>query len=216
MAPWGQGNGITTCITYDPPVVNMPVGATNKVSQKQNQFYGSHKTFYLQLSLKVTMKGIKFWMPFVYRKKHNVYLIDMYGSHSLFFETNWHPNKSVPSIRNSYALHLVKFKQINSDENPCEESDREIDLEECLQKYIEDQINCTIPWGTSTSQIREPCQTENQFKQYKTLARTIRFLGEPNIYGKTGCRSNCDVMRYKMKKRYQFYNHTSEDEVRGP
>ena len=59
----------------------------------------------------------------------------------------------------------------------------------------------------------EPCKTENEFEQYRTLAKTLKYLGEPGIYEKTGCKSNCDVMRYEMRKRYQLQNYPGTDEV---
>ena len=55
----------------------------------------------------------------------------------------------------------------------------------------------------------KPCQTENEFEQYRTLAKTIKYLGEPGIYERTGCKSNCDVMRYEMMKRYKLLKYPS-------
>ena len=163
----------------------------------------------------LTTKNIQFWIPFIYKKNHNAYLIHLYGADSFFFATNWWPGKNVTSIRNAYAIHLEKIRQINREESPCEASKRDIDLEGCLQKYMESQINCSIPWGPRNFENMEPCMTETEFEQYETLARTIKYLGEPGIYEKTGCKSNCDVMRYEMKKRYQLRNYPRTDEVRG-
>ena len=160
------------------------------------------------------MKGIQFWIPFIHKKNHNAFLIHLYGAHSFFFATNWWPGKKVTSIRNAYALHLEKIRQINSEKSPCEESDRDIDLEGCLQKYMEGQINCSIPWGPRQFQGMKPCQTEKEFEQYRELASKIKFLGEPGIYEKTGCKSNCHVMKYEMKKRYQLQNYPGTDEER--
>ena len=168
----------------------------------------------LQLDVILTTVGIQFWIPFVYKKDHNAYLIHLYGADSFFFETNWWPGKNVTSIRNAYALHLDKIRQINRDERPCEESNRDIDLEGCLQRYMESQINCSIPWGPRIFKMRDPCKTENQFQQYKTLAKTIKYLGEPGIYKKTGCQSNCEILRYEMRKRYRLKNYPNKEEVR--
>ena len=160
------------------------------------------------------MKDIRFWIPFIYKRNHNAYLIHLYGAYSLFFATNWWRDKNSTSIRNAYALHLEKIRQINSEKSPCEESNREIDMEGCLQKYMESQINCSIPWGPRNFEKMKLCQTENEFEQYRTLAKNLKYLGEPGIYEKTGCKSNCDLMRYEMKKRYQLQNYPSTDEVR--
>ena len=155
------------------------------------------------------MKDIQFWIPFIYKKNHNAFLIDLYGAYSLFLSTNWSPGKSLPSIRNHYALHLEKIRQIDSERSPCEESNREIDMEGCLQMYMESRINCSIPWGPRNFENMKPCQTENEFEQYRTLAKTIKYLGEPGIYERTGCKSNCDVMRYEMMERYKLLKYPS-------
>ena len=171
-------------------------------------------SLHLQLSVTLAMKGIRFWIPFIYKKNHNAYLIHLYGAYSLFFATNWWPDKNVTSIRNAYAIHLEKIRQIHSEKSPCEKSKKDIDMEGCLQQYMESQINCSIPWGPRNFGNMDPCQTEQEFEQYRTLAKTIKYLGEPGIYEKTGCKSNCDVMRYEMKKRYQLQNYPGTDEVR--
>ena len=161
----------------------------------------------------MTMKDIRFWIPFVHKKNHNSFLIHNYGAHSFFWATNWWPGKNVTSIRNAYALHLEKVRQINSEKSPCEESDRDIDLEGCLQRYMESQINCSIPWGPRQFEDKKECQTEEEFEQYRALASTLKFQGEPGIYKKTGCQSNCDVTRYEMRKRYQLLNYPHKDQV---
>ena len=166
------------------------------------------------------MKGIQFWIPFIYKKNHNAFLTRLFGAYSLFLSTNWSPGKSLPSIRNHYAIHLEKIRQINSDRSPCEESGREIDIEGCLQKYMESQLNCSIPWGPRKFKKMEPCHTEDEFQQYRTLSSTIKYLGEPGIYQRTGCKSNCEVIRYEMTKRYKLLKYPSypgyqPDEVRN-
>ena len=161
----------------------------------------------------MTMKDIRFWIPFIHKKNHNAFLIHLYGAHSFFWATNWWPGKNVTSIRNAYALHLEKVRQINSEKSPCEESDRDIDLEGCLQRYMESQINCSIPWGPRKFKGKKECQTEEEFEKYRALASTLKFQGEPGIYKKTGCQSNCEVTRYEMRKRYQLLNYPHKDQV---
>ena len=152
------------------------------------------------------MKGIRFWIPFIHKKNHNAFLIHLYGADSFFFSTNWWPGKNVTSIRNAYAIHLEKIRQIDSEKSPCDENNRDIDIEGCLQKYMEKQLNCSIPWGPRQFKIIEPCQTEEEFEQYRVLAKTTKYLGEPGIYEKTGCKASCDVTRYEMRKRYKLMN----------
>ena len=163
------------------------------------------------------MKDIKFWIPFIHKKNHNAFLIHLYGAHSFYFETNWWPGRNVTSIRNAYAIHLEKIRQIDSEKSPCEQTNRDIDLEGCLQKYMEGQLNCSIPWGPRKFKNMKikPCQSEKELDQYWELARKTKYLGEPGIYEKTGCRATCDVTRYEMRKRYQTKIFPDKDKVRN-
>ena len=159
------------------------------------------------------MKDIRFWIPFIHKRNHNAFLVHMYGAHSFFIATNWWPGRKVTSLRNAYAIHLEMFGQINSEKSPCEESNRDIDIEGCLQKYMESQLNCSIPWGPRQFQSMDPCQTEDEFENYIKLAKTTKYLGEPGIYKLTGCQATCNVTRYEMRKRYKLMNFPGTDQV---
>ena len=159
------------------------------------------------------MKGLQFWKLFIHKKNHNVFLTHLYGAHSFFIGTNWWPGRNVTSIRIAYAIHLEKFRQIDNEKSPCGQSNIDIDMEGCLQKYKESQLNCSIPWGPRQFQSMEPCKTEEEFEQYRVLEKTTKYLGEPGIYEKTGCKATCDVTRYEMRKRYQIMNFPGTDQV---
>ena len=167
----------------------------------------------MQLSVTLTMKEIKYWIAYINKKNHNAFLIHLYGADSQFLETNWRPGKIVTSIIYAYAMQLDKFRQIDSEKCPCDKSDRNIDLEGCLKKYMEMKINCSLPWGKIHFENAEPCQTEDEFQQYYTLAKTVKYWGERGIYEKTGCQSNCYVTRYAMKKRFKLMDYSGTDEV---
>ena len=159
------------------------------------------------------MKEIRYWMAYIYQKNHNAFLIHLYGAYSDFLETDWWPGRSVPAKKFSYEIHLEKFLKINSVESPCYQGNKNIDLEGCLQKYMEMQVNCTLPRGNINSEIADLCKTEDEFQQYHKLAKTVKFWGERRIYEKTGCKSNCHVHKYTMKERYAVKNYSGTDEV---
>lgn len=110
-------------------------------------------------------------------------------------------------------MQLEKFRHIDSEESPCDETNRNIDLEGCLQNYMESQINCSIPWGPRNFGNMEPCQTKQEFQKYLSLSKTIKYWGERGIYEKTGCESSCIETRYDMKKRYKVMDYSGTDEV---
>ena len=113
------------------------------------------------------MKDIKLWNVHLNKKNHTLFMINLYGSFSKYFETNWWPGQTVNSIRNAYSIELEKFRQINSEEAPCDKSDRNIDMEGCLQKYMEGQLGCRIPWGPRDFGIMDTCKNEETFQHYR-------------------------------------------------
>ena len=121
----------------------------------------------MQLAITLTMKGIKLWNLHLNKKNHTLFMINLYGSFSKYFETNWWPNQTVNSIRNAYSIELEKFRQIDRVKHPCKMSDRNIDMEGCLQKYMEGQLGCRIPWGPRDFGNMDICKSEENFQQYR-------------------------------------------------
>ena len=90
---------------------------------------------------------------------------------------------------------------------------REIDLEGCLQQYIENKLTCSIPWGPRNFSHYPNCETKEQLKQYYKLIVKIRYLGERGIYDETGCKSSCHVNIYNLDKRWDFRDDSVKDQV---
>ena len=90
---------------------------------------------------------------------------------------------------------------------------REIDLEGCLQQYIENKLTCSIPWGPRNFSRYPTCETKEQLTEYYKLVLKIRHLGERGIYEETGCKSSCHVNIYKLDKRFNFRDESVKDQV---
>ena len=90
---------------------------------------------------------------------------------------------------------------------------REIDLEGCLQQYIENKLTCSIPWGPRNFSHYSTCETKKQLIRYYKMVLKIRFLGERGIYEETGCKSSCHVNIYKLNKRFNFRDYSVKDQV---
>ena len=90
---------------------------------------------------------------------------------------------------------------------------REIDMEGCLQQYIENKLTCSIPWGPRNFSHYPTCETKKQLIWYYKMILKIRFLGERGIYEETGCKSSCHVNIYKLDKRFNFRDDSVQDQV---
>ena len=190
----------------------------------------------------MTLKNIRAWVIFIHKKNHLVLdAEDLYGGYSKYHMTKnnlWSPEAqsvaenlgsdttiahdnqtgftSSPKTINAYALNLEKFDQLNTEDAPCDESKTDIDLEGCLQKYVENQLSCSIPWGPRNFSDFETCESQEQLMEYYRLMIEIRYLGEKGIYEETGCKSSCLVNDYTLDKRWDFVDESVTDQVMQP
>ena len=128
------------------------------------------------MAIILTMRDIKYWNVFLNKKNHTLFMINLYGSFSKYFETNWWPGQTVNSIRNAYSIELEKFRQIDSVETPCDQNERNIDMEGCLQKYMEGHLGCSIPWGPRDFGKMDTCKSEEKFHQYRVVIQYCLFF----------------------------------------
>ena len=191
------------------------------------------------MKISLTLKNIRAWVIYIHKKNHLLLdAEDLYGGYSKYHITknnmwsreeqsvaenlasnniNDHDDKpgytSSHKTINAYALKLEKFDQLDTEEAPCDESSRDIDLDGCLQQYVENKLSCGIPWGPRNFSKFPTCESEEQLMEYYRIVIETRYLGEKGIFEKTGCKSSCHVNVYKLDKRWHFVDESVKDQV---
>ena len=193
----------------------------------------------MKISLNLT--NVRAWIIYIHKKNH--LLLDaenLYGGYSKYHMTKnnklSHEEQSIAEnlannnrtstddkpgytstsshkTINAYALQLEKFEQLNTEDAPCDESGMDIDLEGCLQQYVENKLSCSIPWGPRNFSNFGTCESEEQLMEYYRLVVQTRYLGEKGIFEETGCKSSCHVNVYNLDRRWHFVDESVKDQV---
>ncbi len=72
-----------------------------------------------------------------------------------------------------------------------------MDINECVQLHIGDQIGCQLPWMTQFNDSMLPaCQSESQYKKYLTRFAQLTSLTENSVAKMTGCKPKCNRFEY--------------------
>ncbi len=109
----------------------------------------------------------------------------------------------------SYEINHSLVKVIPKEQSPCEE-DEQIKMHECIERYIERQSGCILPWRMANNDTpQEICRDTTPFKEmYVYLTMTAR----SEVYKLTGCKPSCTfTVGYSrslpqiVKKKHQCY-----------
>ena len=71
----------------------------------------------------------------------------------------------------------------------CDDSDHEVNLELCLENYVDSHIGCHSPFKSSTENSTMPWCDISQMSSWTKEFKIIEGLGEQAIYDRTGCLS---------------------------
>ena len=102
-----------------------------------------------------------------------------------------------------YEVFRTYYKEHNQPENRCDESDEGIEgtitVRECIEKYVDSNLGCHIPWHRNKpKQGEKECSTEDQFMKYVSLSNMLSSLDAKEMEEQTGCMRRCDRMEYKL------------------
>ena len=93
-----------------------------------------------------------------------------------------------------YEITSDEVTYIGRDSEHCIEcyNTAEVDFDHCFLDYISSQMNCTLPWNTSSASLEIPlCMYPGEHEQFMDMAAVIYALDEEQIFKKTGCMPCC-------------------------
>ena len=181
-------------------------------------------------------------MMILHNKNHRIFDdAEGFGSTYHSFSTNdWGPGETKSVIYHTIALSLdIIKKEEDVTDNYCQDlpSDQVFDLDHCIGKFFARSIGCLSPWETYYSPTYPWCQNGSQleglcfqlyfnhplfallyFPEYLKIKQNVTDDGgEKHIYELTGCKSGCNMKRYratlKERVRYQNVSTVSDDQV---
>ena len=107
-----------------------------------------------------------------------------------------------------YEIIQTYFKDLNSNilgketKNQCYDGEEtSVTVRECIERFIDSDIGCHIPWHTYKSKGTDAkCSTNDQFHKYVSLSRKLSILDANNMEKTTGCKRRCNRMEFKLSE----------------
>ena len=98
-----------------------------------------------------------------------------------------------------YEIFRTHYKEHNQPENMCDIGDGNSTTRECIEKFIDSNLGCHIPWHIN-ERMRgaKDCSDEDQFQRYVLLSNNLSTLDAKDMEYNTGCLRRCDRMEYKL------------------
>ena len=69
----------------------------------------------------------------------------------------------------------------------------------CINKYVERQIKCKVPWIESENTFNETCTKINQTVKYLKISKKISMMRDAEVAEETGCHIPCKRNEYNTK-----------------
>ena len=145
-----------------------------------------------------------FWYVSLHEKNHFVP-----GSGGLFGSTFVLSNPilfdfEAPSkiFTSNYDIQLTDSNYLNEEGSRCSES-KDLAISNyniCYEKYLEANINCSIPWRKQNDSTHSDCDTFAQKDFLSNITKQIEAMGELEVYKTTGCSPSCSRREFTVTK----------------
>ena len=134
------------------------------------------------------------WFAYVHDHGHMIH-------NSLY---NFGNDLSYTSIHNNNTLikaHEIRRREVtylNDPRTPCQPKPRNEDMNNCVQRYIENEIGCQLPWNRNMTTLPK-CTEREQYKHFLEKYDEIASLGGFSISKTTGCLPSCTINEFSLK-----------------
>ena len=87
---------------------------------------------------------------------------------------------------------------LNLPDEPCNETEADIDFSACMKNAVEEKIKCSIPDIMSGTPVpsegrgdKSVCSSHEDFLNYNTIYKTMELTSELDIFRDFGCLAKC-------------------------
>ena len=98
-----------------------------------------------------------------------------------------------------YHIYKTEMSLLSLSEEPCTDTEDEIDFETCIKDSVEEKINCTIPDMVSGVPVapvgkgdRTLCSSAEEFGNYSEIYQSMELTSEGDIFKDYGCLPKCE------------------------
>ena len=110
------------------------------------------------------------------------------------FTTHFNDNHS---LRVLHEINRIEVTYLNDQRTPCQPIRRKLDMNTCIQKYIETKIKCQLPWHSDQTTLSK-CIEAEQYREFLTSYEEIAGLSGFSMAQRTGCYPSCKINKFSV------------------
>jgi hypothetical protein len=123
------------------------------------------------LQLNVVLNGTicRKWATIMHEKGHTIY--GMAGMYGTVYSLTSVPEGKHEGVDIAHELQRTESVHINTKKRGCHEGSRVFQIKKCLEEYIEDEMQCQLPWNDGHKITYPRCIETEQYKIYLQLLK---------------------------------------------
>ena len=154
----------------------------------------------MQFTITINAAAVDGWGIYLHEKKHFVFnALGLYKSAYVYSNVATYPtyNSQIYKVIEVEATHA---SYINDEKSICQSTPQKESIDLCIQKFIEKEIGCELPWlkNDSSDDTLTKCDTV-QYKQYQKLYDEIVASSENTVATVTGCVPSCHRNEFQSR-----------------
>ena len=99
----------------------------------------------------------------------------------------------------NYEMKITKsgLKALDQPTERCDSFSKDPNTSECIARYIEDQVGCTMNiHGGGSATDKAPCNMTSELNALKNITRKLQEANANTVYELTGCLASCERNEY--------------------
>ena len=141
------------------------------------------------------------WFVYIHEHRHLVHnSMNSFGSAQSYTQVpdEWGTITTVNEINREEVTYF------NDPRTPCQSNPRAENMNDCIQHYIENKIECQLPWHTTKTTLPQ-CIETGQYRDFLTSYEEIASLSGFSIAKKTGCLPSCTMNEFSVIVKDQVF-----------
>ena len=196
IGPSDNYDGIKACLTYNSPRESKPGYQRARGVSLFDIFPRIRyfqEDFHPQLEIGVNALAGE-WFVFIHERGHFVHnSMYTFGSDQTF-------TTLIDETTTITVIHEINRKEVtylNDPRTPCQPKPRDVDMNICIQRYIENKIECQLPWHTDKTTLPK-CIETGKYQDFLTSYEEIASLTGFSIAKTTGCLPSCKLNEFSV------------------
>ena len=140
------------------------------------------------------------WFAYVHERDHMVHN-SFYNFGNYLSYTQFHDNSTFIKV---HEINRKEVTYLNDPRTPCLPTPRNINMDDCIQHYIENEIGCQLPWHKIKTNLPR-CVEINQYQWFLDSYDKIASLSGFSIAKRTGCLPSCKINEFTMTIKELIY-----------